>query len=537
MGILKRHWPVMAAVAVLLVTVAILYAVALEQNGHRLVYALDDTYIHMSMARNLAQNGVWGITAGEFSSSSSSPLWTLMLAGVYLLTGPNELAPLLLNVVAAIGVLALVYAILRRHVPDRPLATLVILLVMLFFTPLPALIFAGMEHTVQVLLSIAFLYLAAVILTGPAAESSTRPSRRPEAWLVCLAMLLTMIRYEGLFLVAVVGLLMLLRRRFGLALLTAIAAWLPIAVYGAISIGHGWYFFPNSIILKAQTTNLFTLSGLGQYLITGSDDATLKIPRVFCLLGLGMVAWLFRSSRAQGLWRLHTVMIITLAATTLLHIQFAKVGWFYRYEAYLVGMFVLILSLSILEDLSQRQLRLNWDLVRRYKLVSLVAAVAILPVVARAAIAARNTPLAMNDRYLEHIAMAEFVHSYYDDSVIVVNDVGAVSWYTHARMLDMFGLASREPVIFRRQPDGYGRDDLRDWAAARSARIAILMTMWSEVSPRIPKEWEQVGQWQLARNVVFGDFKVGFFAIDPQASDELAANLKSFGGNVTIKTK
>jgi len=44
------------------------------KSGCRLVYPLDDTYIHLAMARNLVHHGVWGVTPYEFSSTSSSLL-------------------------------------------------------------------------------------------------------------------------------------------------------------------------------------------------------------------------------------------------------------------------------------------------------------------------------------------------------------------------------------------------------------------------------------------------------------------------------
>lgn len=543
MAILKRHWPVAAAAAALLATAAVIYIVSLRQNQGRLVYALDDAYIHMDMARSLAGHGTWGITPHEFTSSSSSLLWTLLLAGVFHIWGASEMAPLMLNGLAALAVLGLAYWILRRHVPDRPVGIFVILTVLVFFTPLAPLIFSGMEHTLQVLLSLAFSYLAAVVLTRqpmPSTNSSAGHAWRVslgEAGLAGLGALVTMIRYEGMFLVAVVCLLLLLRKRYALAGLTGFMAMLPIAVYAAYSMAQGWYAFPNSIILKAQTTNLYSLHGALEFLLSGSQDATLKIPRIFCLLGLGGIVWLFRSSKSAGLWRFHTVMIITLATTTLLHIQFAKVGWFYRYEAYLMAMFVLIAGLSVMEDLSSKKIVLNWALVRRHKILSLLVCGAMLPIAARGAFALEQTTMAMNDRYLEHIATARFVHDYYNDAVVVVNDIGAVAWYSDARLLDMFGLSSKEPVAFRRQAGGYTADDVRAWTAAKGAKIAILQTMWKEVAPRIPDEWVKVGQWEIPRNVVFGDTQVGFFAIDPREKDRLAACLGQFAGRVACNVR
>ena len=46
----------------------------------RYIYPLDDAYIHLSMARNFAEFQTWGITQYEFSSTTSSPLFTFLLA-------------------------------------------------------------------------------------------------------------------------------------------------------------------------------------------------------------------------------------------------------------------------------------------------------------------------------------------------------------------------------------------------------------------------------------------------------------------------
>jgi hypothetical protein len=64
-----------AAVMVLILSLCV--AMTRFTNG-TFVYPLDDTYIGMAIARNLAMHGVLGITSREFSSSGSSPLfWAL----------------------------------------------------------------------------------------------------------------------------------------------------------------------------------------------------------------------------------------------------------------------------------------------------------------------------------------------------------------------------------------------------------------------------------------------------------------------------
>ncbi len=45
-------------------------------------YPADDAYIHLGIARHLVEDRVWGIDASGFSSTSSSPGWTILLSAV-----------------------------------------------------------------------------------------------------------------------------------------------------------------------------------------------------------------------------------------------------------------------------------------------------------------------------------------------------------------------------------------------------------------------------------------------------------------------
>src|SRR6185312_12642286 len=70
--------------------ILILCLIVIRQNGI-FVYPLDDSYIHLSLARTLAFHHVWGIEPTAFASASSSPGWTLLLAAVDVLIGPHLL--------------------------------------------------------------------------------------------------------------------------------------------------------------------------------------------------------------------------------------------------------------------------------------------------------------------------------------------------------------------------------------------------------------------------------------------------------------
>lgn len=86
------------AVVFLLLVGAILFA-GLQLTAGHFAYGLDDAYIHLAIARNLAEHGVFGVTSHEFSSASSSILWPLLLAAGCKVFGVRVLLPLLLQLI------------------------------------------------------------------------------------------------------------------------------------------------------------------------------------------------------------------------------------------------------------------------------------------------------------------------------------------------------------------------------------------------------------------------------------------------------
>ena len=65
------------------VPVAVIESYVLQHTGGTFMYPLDDTFIHMALARNLSYHGNWGMNPYEFASASSSVLYTLLLAGLF----------------------------------------------------------------------------------------------------------------------------------------------------------------------------------------------------------------------------------------------------------------------------------------------------------------------------------------------------------------------------------------------------------------------------------------------------------------------
>ena len=65
--------------------VGIGYFLTVSALTYRIGFPLDDTWIHLTYARNFALNGEWSFRLGEGSAGSTSPLWTALLSIGYLI--------------------------------------------------------------------------------------------------------------------------------------------------------------------------------------------------------------------------------------------------------------------------------------------------------------------------------------------------------------------------------------------------------------------------------------------------------------------
>ena len=69
--------------------VAILFYLMISAITFRIGFPLDDTWIHLTYARNFAEHGEWAFRLGERSAGSTAPFWTVLLGIGFFL----ELAP------------------------------------------------------------------------------------------------------------------------------------------------------------------------------------------------------------------------------------------------------------------------------------------------------------------------------------------------------------------------------------------------------------------------------------------------------------
>ena len=298
-----------------LVFLAAIVAASLRVCQGHFGYPLDDTYIHMAMAKNFALHGVWGITRYAFSSSTSSPLYTLLLAAAYFLTGVREITPLILNVIAGMAVLLWCDFILRKQ--SMPFTWRVSLLSLLVLAvPLYTLVLVGMEHVFHTLATLIFLHLCSTALAD---RTSLTVSER--LLLLSLTAVLVMLRYEGIFLIAAAGLLFLLRRMWTLTVGLAIAAAAPLLLYGWISVKHGWYLIPNSLILKANVPGAESTKIFGGFTYTLQTNGMYGA-HVVVLMLIGAILLYIGWTRSGTIWNYTQLGLIFFESSAAMHLFF-----------------------------------------------------------------------------------------------------------------------------------------------------------------------------------------------------------------------
>jgi hypothetical protein len=512
-----KHWPLRSTLGIYWMMVLILVILSMRAADGTMIYPLDDTYIHMAIAKNTALHRVWGVTRHGFTSSTSSPLWTALLSLTYAIFGVSEAAPLALNVLFGTLVIIVAHHFLTGYITQAS-RIFAILLAVIFVTPLPTLTLTGMEHTLHTLLTLSFTGL-----TLPFFCTTGKPRRKKPGLLMLLAALLCSTRYEGLFLVFITCVLLLLKtRRVILPIAVGISAWLPLIVYGLWSVKNGWFFLPNSLLLKGHQPSLkHSMVSLLLY----HHVAVLLFASLYALIAM----YRKREKPRAAPWYLNLLFLGSL----LLHLSFASLGWFFRYEAYLVTLGLITLSITFnawfpdkaagkrVWSQADKNMRL------RYGLLGLIAAFSL---GGRAVLALRDLPIAVRSRYLDHIQHARFIERYYPHATIVINDIGAVAFFTQARILDAYGLSSLEPIAYRTSLGDreYTQEDLANWAKQEGAEIALLKTEWKEIAPIIPETWIQVAEWKIPKDIVFGDTRLSIYATDTEHLDYLSESVETF---------
>ncbi len=463
-------------------------------------YPLDDPYIHLAMAEQIARGG-YGVNAGQSASASSSALFPLLLlpfAG----QDVQRFLPLAWNV-AGLAVSALLWArIVALSGLPGTLALLAAIAGPLALN-FAGLAFTGMEHSLHLAASLA-------IVLGLVRFADTGRITAPLIAGIALAPLL---RFEGAALALLAALWVTWRgpHRAGAALI--LLALAPPAAFCAFLLALGLDPLPGSVAVKLAMSETGRDPGLAAYIGEKLANVAAR-PREKLLVGflavaLVLLAW-------PGAARTTRAPVLGIAALAgLAHLLLGRFGWMNRYEIYILG----ALAGAMLAHAGRLPVRL-------------AAPVALVPVLAAGLFYLPETSLhyRLGPRgvHLQQTQMARFAQDYLKDTV-AVNDLGRVAWRNPSPVVDLWGLGSAEARRLRLIAPVPG------WAGGLAARSGARLVMVYAPLFETAKGpgWTALGDLVIEGSRGYlSEPRVTFYATDPAAAPEIRVLLADWAADL-----
>ena len=516
---------VTAAVTVLLIILANRAA-----DGH-LVYVIDDPAIHMSMARQLANHGTWGVMNGVYEPASSSPLWTASLAAVsWFIPSSLNLLPLIFNAIATAVVLWIfasnqTFVTPRRGQPISYLATVAMPVVLLF---LPGMIMLGMEHVLHSVL----ILLAGLLLVR---LEATTLSPRAVAPLLAVLFVAGTVRVETVFFALGIAVALLVRRsvRFStpeiswtrLAALRTGAlalgvAGLPFAIYGLINRGFGRSFLPNSVIAKAAQAKRGPFRSPGKVLEAVTSDPILMI---FGLLAVGYLLWVGVSGRNA-----HVLSAVTLIVALLAQAEWGDIGWWNRYELYLImfGTFVIC------------RMATEVTVAATYRPTLLLFLLTFAAVSTGRLGLTIATPLASSNTYRQRYQIGKFFETEYQGQPVATGELGYATLFHDGTVVDLLGLGTYDITVQMRDHKGRVPAKTVESILAKNGVQAIAVYPATFDVSRPPAGLWHAGRWLLREDnaSAFQD-TVDFYASNERDGRILERRLNAYSRHLPSRVK
>lgn len=459
-------------------TIALLLLAAARARNGTWGFPLDDSWIHLCFARNLAELGSYSYFRDQLvTSGSTSPLYTLLLAAAFRLVPDEFLVSYALGILFW-GLSALVaWRLARREFADHPWLALGAAAVLALQPRLALLAVSGMETSL-----FAFLVLAAILLyrarRGPALGIALGLALwcRPDALILWLALACDH------------GLGRLAARRAtpdgGAPASSSRFVWTGFAVAAAFAVAYGAFNHALSGELLPNTfrAKLAFYGGASRLVFFRQDVAGLFLARellpasVFFVAG---AAHALRSSlrRVHVLSTLHLLLVCGFVGTYALELPYA-----HRFGRYLVPVlpsfvFVATTGLGVVAAVLAR-LTGKRAAARGLVLVSIAAWLA----VSLASLREHAADYARWCAYHEarHVAAGRWIDAQAPrDAVVATHDIGAIAFYGKRRIVDMAGLVTPE-LIPRAGEEGFEARLEAYLLRAGTTHVAVL-TSWLEM--------------------------------------------------------
>jgi 4-amino-4-deoxy-L-arabinose transferase-like glycosyltransferase len=514
---MKKYLSLIISLFLFCSVILFLIVFSLGQTDGHFLYTLDDPYIHMAIAKNFVTSGTWGVTQYEFSSCSSSPLWTFLISLFHFIFGTKVIVPFILNILFALLTAFIVFRFIVKYT-DNVFFQMIILLSILFFGPFVSVVFTGLEHSMYTFFIVLIIYYLFKIF-------DEQSEKKDIIVLFILLALLTLSRYEGMFVAAALFLIFLYRKKVLIASGVLLSAFLPILIIGVISVSKGWYFFPNSIVLKSPVV----LNDFGSFVKSIFNpnffDLLWAYKRILILLIISAVMF-FVYRKDKNFFAIKSSIFIFILVT-LLQINFAKLGSLLRYEMYLIVFGILINIISIIKFLTGKSKKIKYCVIVFLCLLMIPFSISSIK-------AMKDVPTAITNIYQMQFQMSKFINNYYDKNTIALNDIGAVNYYCDIKCIDLWGLANKDVADYRRKQTYNSK---KIFEINKNTSVAVVFEAWFDKYGGIPSDWIMAGKWTVPNNITCGADSVTFYATDSANYIKLTDNLKIFSKELPTQVK
>jgi hypothetical protein len=425
-------------------------------------FPLDDSWIHLTFARNLSRGWGFAYNQGEPVAGSTAPLWTFVLAFFHLFTR----SAMAMVVVAKLLGAALLFASavfafrIAARVAGSDRAGLAAGLAVATLGPMGWAMMSGMEVTLSVALTLAGVYYYLRFRTG---------------WLSTLAWILfglaAWARPESLLLAAFAALDSLVRRfalRQRLAFWRGFVIWLALALaWMGLNYSLSRSLFPLTYLAKAGRTSLFTAVAVGSLPLL-KELLTVGAPSYFaeycvhlwranpvlCLLvpvGLvGLIASALRRRREDGL----LIPLVVIGYVPLIGLISPSFGAAFQSGRYIGNVTALAAVVAVVgiahvwHWVQHRPLRIG--------VTAILLVLATFNAVTVSAATVRNTTRAESSINQMQVALGRLIAGNTPvGATVACNDVGAIGYFADRHIFDLSGLVTKEMLGFRPDRDGF----------------------------------------------------------------------------------
>ncbi|MCS3867932.1 hypothetical protein J3D55_000848 [Chryseobacterium ginsenosidimutans] len=492
-----------------------------KTDGHY-VYLIDDAYIHLAMAKNFALHDVWGVTRYEFSSTSSSPLFTYLLSVLIKIFGNNDQISLYFNLILGVGiayVLNQYFLGIFKSVKNIVSAVLFTL----FFSVLHLQLLSGMEHIFHV-----FLFVLNIFCL------SNFKNKTAVLGFYLSLLLMGLVRFESMFYFVILAFVFMLIKKWKEAFFTLAVGFVPVVIFCYFNYQHDGYLFPNSVLVKG--TKLTLDSNFPNQLKSIFLDNFLfnisfyKIGFFPIIMGLIFV---FRDVKKKTFNDLikDNFLLIVISLLMICHSMFADLKGIFRYEAYILAGFSMALIPKVKGFFENFK-----NYIKKEKLLSGLIILNVVLLIYKCSFAHTMLNNGGKNIYEQQIQSAKFLHTYYDTSKVVANDIGAISYFTDIHLLDIVGLGSKIMIPFtenKKPIDNHFETFLSQYTINNKYDVAIIYDEWFQ--GHVPKNWKKAAVLKIKNPISVSRDKVSVYSINKENLLQLRQNIKKFSWNRNVQ--